>query len=115
MLRTFTIAALLALAATTAQANSTTQVAFGDLNLSRPQDAQILADRLRTAAKLVCLDTNSIPGQIGKAEMQGCVAIAISTATARIEEQIRQHLVDTIHANLVSVRQRVSSADEFQH
>jgi UrcA family protein len=115
MLRIFTIAALLALAATTAQADSTTQVAFGDLNLSRPEDAQILADRLQTAAKMVCLDTNSIPGQIGKAAMQECVDAAISTATARIEERIGQHLVSAVHANLVSVRQRVSRADEFQH
>ena len=114
MFRTFTIAALFALAATTAQADSSTQVAFGDLNLSRPQDAQILADRLQTAAKMVCLDANSIPG-IGKAQMQECVDAAISTATARIEDQIRQHLVSSVHANLVSVRQRVSSADEFQH
>ena len=114
MFRTFTIAALFALAATTAQADSSTQVAFGDLNLSRPQDAQILADRLQTAAKMVCLSANSIPN-IGKAEMQECVDAAISTATARIEDQIRQHLVSSVHANLVSVRQRVSSADEFQH
>jgi UrcA family protein len=115
MFRTFTIAALFALAATTAQAESSTQVAFGDLNLSRTEDAQILADRLQTAAKMVCLDANHIPGGIGRAEMQECVDAAISTATARIEEQIRQHLVNLVHANLVSVRQRVSSADDFQH
>lgn len=112
MFRAFTLAALLASAATTAQAESSTQVQFGDLNLSRPQDVQILADRLQTAAKMVCFDTNRPVA--GKAIMRECVNEAVSAATAQIEERIEQHMLSAIHANLVGVRQRVASGADFQ-
>ena len=53
MLRRFAFAALLACAATAAQAETPTfetQVAYGDLNISRPEGAKVLASRLETAA-----------------------------------------------------------------
>jgi UrcA family protein len=115
MLRTVAIAALLTIAGTAARAHSSTQVAFGDLNLSRPEDARILVGRLQTAARMVCLKANNSSGLIGKPEMQQCVDAAITTAIARIEEQTTQHLLTTVRTNLVSARQRMSSASDFQH
>ena len=111
MFRTLTAAALLALSATAAQA-ATTQVSFGDLNLSRPQDVAILADRLEVAAKTVCLDANP---QIGKVAMQACVNAAISAATFKIEDRLEQRALGTVHANLVGIRQRVANAGDVTH
>ena len=111
MFRALTAAAFLALSATAAQADSTTQVPFGDLNLSRPQDVAMLADRLQTAAKMVCL--NTIGPKAGRVVMRDCVDTAVSAATAQIEDRIEQHALSAIRANLVNVRQRVSNADDF--
>ena len=89
MLRTLTTATLLALTVTAAHAgdttNSSVNVAFGDLNLSRPADAKILAGRLEAAAALVCRD--AADGQMGPAArrvMQECVSDAVNVALARI-------------------------------
>ena len=112
MFRTVTIATFLALAATTAQADSSTRVSYGDLNLSRPEDAKILADRLRDAAKLVCLDAN--PSFVGKPAMQDCVAATINAATVQIEERIERRMLGGVRANLVSIRQRVAQADYLE-
>ena len=113
MFRTMTIATLLILAATTAQADNARQVAFGDLNLSRPEDAKILSDRLQVAAKMVCLDANNSPA--GKVAMRGCVDAAITAATIQIEERIEQRMLSGVHANLVNIRQRVSDAGVIAH
>ena len=65
MLRTLSTTALLILDVTTAQAATVTPVQFasidvtyGDLNLAKPQDAAILAERLQSAAHEVCAKTN---------------------------------------------------------
>jgi UrcA family protein len=96
LFRTIAAAAILALAATTAQAASPSSidVAFGDLNLSSPADAKILAERLQAAAKTVCLNVNS---DIKADEMQQCTDAAIDMAMAkiafRLDQQVRANLV----------------------
>ena len=112
MLRIFTAAALLALtAATAAQAENGTResmlVAYGDLNLSRPADAKILADRLQDAAAKVCLGANSDiqfnshPGLTKSQELQDCVDTAINVAMLRIEHSMTAR----VRANLVNNKQ----------
>jgi UrcA family protein len=54
MFRTFTTAAILALTVTAAQAGDIATVRFGDLDLARPGDTQVLAGRVHAAAALVC-------------------------------------------------------------
>ena len=97
MLRTFAAAAILALTATAAQAETaqvSVNVAFGDLNLSRPADAKILADRLRTAAGKVCGDISNAKYANGatwpgaREETQECMRSAINLAIARIEGRL---------------------------
>lgn len=53
MFRTFMTAAILALTVTAAQAGDVT-VHVADLDLTRAQDAQILATRVQAAAKTAC-------------------------------------------------------------
>jgi UrcA family protein len=91
-----TAAAFVAFAATAAQANTTANVVFGDLNLSHPEDAKILAGRLQAAAQQVCIKAN--PDIQGKAEMQQCVDAAIGMALA----QIQNRMADSVRANLIS-------------
>ena len=111
MLRTVTAAALLAFTITAAQADDRPQasvpVAYGDLNLAKPADAKILADRLQAAATLACLNANRdltndahIAPAIRK-EMQACIKEAINVAMLRIERSLTQN----VRANLVSDRQ----------
>ena len=54
MFRTFTTAAILALTVTAAQAGDSVTVRFGDLDLAKAKDAQVLASRVHAAAALVC-------------------------------------------------------------
>jgi UrcA family protein len=56
MFRIFTTAAILVLTATAAQAGATATVLFGDLDLTRPGDMQVLAGRVRAAATFFCTD-----------------------------------------------------------
>jgi UrcA family protein len=110
MLRTLAAtAALLALTVSAAQAGTwpeeSVHVAFGDLNLSKPDDAKTLADRLQAAATKVCLNTNgdatghaTLAAQNG---MQACVDSAINVAMLRIEKSLTQH----VRANLISNKQ----------
>jgi UrcA family protein len=113
MLRTLTAAALLTLAATAVQAqplyqpleNSTIAVNYGDLNLSSPYDAKILADRLQAAAKQVCTATNY---DLPKNSVSFCMDSAISQATSDIEYKVESHMGDQVHANLATVRQQIS-------
>jgi UrcA family protein len=105
MFRTFTVTALLALTITAAHAADKTEasvdVPFGDLNLTHPQDAKILAGRLRTAARQVCLPAvaggGSFEAPVMRQEMQACMMTAFNVAMARIESKldnaVRVHLV----------------------
>lgn len=116
MLRTFAAAAILAFAATAAQAETTAPasmaVAYGDLNLSNPADAEVLADRLQTAAQSVCLNATATHSPtIRKMVVRQCVDLAVTKATSDIWAQIEAAPNRAIRANLVSVRQKVASAD----
>jgi UrcA family protein len=110
MLRIFTAAALLALTATTVQAETwsgSTLVAYGDLNLSKPADAKILAERLQAAATKVCLSANrdiqfNAYSDLTKSrEMQDCIDTAINVAMLRVERNLTAH----VRANLVNSKQ----------
>jgi UrcA family protein len=112
MLRIFTAAALLALTATTAAqaenwARDSMPVAYGDLNLSKPADAKVLAERLQAAATKVCLSATSdlrlnANSDLTKSrEMQDCVDTAINVAMLRIEHSMTAH----VRANLINSKQ----------
>jgi UrcA family protein len=58
MFRTFTTVAILALTISAAQAAGDVVVRFGDLDLAKASDAQVLAGRVHAAAALVCLSEN---------------------------------------------------------
>lgn len=116
MLRTLSAStALLVLALTTAQAApldvASVDVAYGDLDLSKPQDAAVLADRLQAAAHEVCLKTNEASPSVLKILMRRCVDQAVSKATSQIWADIESSPRRAIRANLMSVRQQVASAD----
>ena len=85
MLRSFTTAAVLALALTAAHADdavtdASTDVVYGDLDLSRPVDASILAARLQNAASAVCLKAN--PENVTEGAMRTCIDMSIHMASA---------------------------------
>ena len=105
MYRSFTTAAILALAITAAHADdyASTRVTFGDLDLSQPADAKVLADRLEDAAKSVCIQAN--PDDVSPAVLQNCITSSISMAMSRIES----HLDQSVHAKLVNVRTAMQS------
>ncbi len=118
MLRTLSTTALLILAVTTAQAAevapvdvASIDVTYGDLNLSKSQDAAILADRLQAAAHEVCLKTNDASPSVRKILMRRCVDQAVGKATSKIWAEIESSPHRAIRANLMSVRQQVASAD----
>jgi UrcA family protein len=105
MLRTFTIAAFLTLTATTAIAGTqpAMDVPYGDLNLSRADDARILAQRLDAAARTVCTQANNpdlMDSKIGQQAMQNCINTAITIAM----EQVASHLENKVRANLISAK-----------
>lgn len=118
MLRALSTTALLILAVTTAQATTVTpvdvasiDVTYGDLNLSKPQDAAILAERLQAAAHEVCLKTNDATPSVRKILMRRCVDQAVSKATSQIWADIESSPNRAIRANLMNIRQQVASAD----
>jgi UrcA family protein len=100
MFRSFTTAVILAFAVTAAHADdfASTNVTFGDLDLSQPADAKVLADRLEGAAKSVCAQAN--PDDIAPTLLQNCVNNSISMAMSQIES----HLDQSVHAKLVNIR-----------
>jgi UrcA family protein len=112
MLRILAAAALLAITATTAAqaenwSRESMQVAYGDLNLSKPADAKILADRLQDAAAKVCLSATSninlsaASGLTKSQELRDCIDTAINVAMLRIERNLTAH----VRANLVNSKQ----------
>lgn len=92
MLRPLALAAMLACAATAAQADgmSSTQVAYGDLNITNPSDAKVLAVRLHAAATDVCLTANggAPTSHYAEALVQQCVDRAIGGAIASIQHNM---------------------------
>ena len=102
LFRVFTAAAIFALGIASAQADDFTPVSatvpFGDLNLSQPTDARILADRLEDAAKSVCLKAN--PDLVSSSAMRQCIDSAISMGMTGIQDRLDQE----VSAKLVVVR-----------
>lgn len=112
MLRPLIAAAFVAFTATAAMADATNEiaVAFGDLNLSRPADASILANRLRAAAKQVCLNVISAQYPTGIATdkaMRECMTSAIDLAVARIEGRLDK----SVRASLATSRQNATTPE----
>lgn len=113
MLRTLTAAALLAsgltLGVTAAQADETssgetTQVPYGDLDLSQPGDAKILANRLQDAANTVC--ANVVRHKSSETPvLRDCVDEAIRSATSQIED----NLDESAHARVMYVRSEIEN------
>jgi UrcA family protein len=99
MFRILTAAAILALTAATAQAEDLTSasvtVDYGDLNLFHASDAQVLAERLSSAAKSVCLSTGYANGLL-----QDCMDAAVSNAKASIESSMESKLDQNIRVHL---------------
>src|SRR5258708_31615408 len=99
MLRPLTITAFLALGIVSAHADDvTTQVAYSDLDLSRPADAKVLAARLQDAATAVCLKAN--PDNVAKAALENCINVSVHMAMSRIESDMNS----TVHDRLSNVR-----------
>ena len=90
MIRTYLTAAALtlALAATAAQAADTVTVHVGDLDLARPQDAQILATRVHAAAKTACTPefaNHTVAITHNNAMFQSCVNQASKSAMTKYQ------------------------------
>jgi UrcA family protein len=62
-----------------------TTVNFADLNLARPADDRILAQRLAEAAQSVCLQANPDASSV---TLQSCTNAAIDLALAQIQDQL---------------------------
>jgi len=102
LFRTFTAATVLALGMTAAHADdnssTSTDVAIGDLNLSKAADGKILDSRLQAAAKSVCSKAN--PENVYQSVLKKCINAAISDANAQILNSMEQ----SAHAVMVNVR-----------
>lgn len=99
MLRTLTITALLALGISAAHADdASTLVSYGDLNLSKPADARVLAARLQDAAAAVCLKAN--PANLSQVALENCVNVSVHMAMTRIESDMSE----AVHDKLSMVR-----------
>ena len=99
MLRTLALTTLLALGATAAYADeASTQVAYSDLDLSKPADARTLAGRLQDAAAAVCLKAN--PENVAPVAMANCINASVAMAMSRIET----NLDATVHNKVSNVR-----------
>ena len=84
MFRTFTSAAILALTITGAQAGPAT-VQFGDLDLSRPGDTQVLNSRIEKAAETACTSLSGLsPVVFYHAWFAKCVSGTTADMSARI-------------------------------
>ena len=94
MFRAFTTASILALTVTTANADSDVEVKFGDLDLSKPSDANILQDRIQQAANEICAPLLwSYPTSFVfyRTWFNGCVNTAGARITRRVEARAGQY------------------------
>ena len=87
MFRNFTTAAILALTVTAAQAGNSVTVRFGDLDLTRAKDAQLLDSRVHAAATLVCgshgYDLHSLRLE-DRLSRDNCIAYVSQTLSAKV-------------------------------
>jgi len=85
MFRTFTTAAILTLTITAAQAGPSAVVHFGDLDLSRPADVQVLNSRIEKAAEATCGMPDSRSTSMYYNEWHArCISRAVTDTSARI-------------------------------
>ena len=85
MFRTFTTAAILTLTITATQAGPSGVVHFGDLELSRPADVQVLNSRIEKAAEATCNVPDSHSTSIYYNQWHArCVSHAVADTSARI-------------------------------
>jgi len=86
MFRTFITAAILTLTITAAQAGpSAAIVHFGDLDLSRPADVQVLNSRIAKAAEATCGMPDSRTTSLYYRQWQSkCISHAVADTSARI-------------------------------
>jgi UrcA family protein len=95
MLRSFALTAFLALGATAAYADdASTQVAYSDLDLSKPSDAKTLAGRIQDAAAAVCLKAN--PENVAPAAMTNCINASVAMAVSRIQTNLDEGVHDKV-------------------
>jgi UrcA family protein len=85
MFRTFTTAAILAMTIASAQAYPAITVRFGDLDLSRPADTQVLNSRIEKAAETACDTMQFSRASIFYSQWYArCVSNAVAKTSARI-------------------------------
>ena len=85
MFRTLITTAMLTLTITAAQAGSSATVSFGDLDLSRPADVQVLNSRIAKAAEAICGVPNERTTSMFYNQMQArCVSHTVADTSARI-------------------------------
>ena len=85
MFRTFITAALLTLTITAAHAGPPAVVRFGDLDLSRPADVQVLNGRIEKAAEATCNVADPHGTSLYYQEWRAaCLSRAVANTSARI-------------------------------
>ena len=82
MFRTLITTAMLTLTITAAQAGSSATVSFGDLDLSRPADVQVLNSRIAKAAEAICGLPNERTTSMFYNQMQARCVSRITTDTS---------------------------------
>ena len=87
MFRTITAAAILVLTITAAQAGDSVTVRFGDLDLAKASDTQLLAGRVHAAAALVCASDGleRYPVKLeDRSRRERCIADVSQTLSAKV-------------------------------
>jgi UrcA family protein len=97
MLRAFTAVSILVLTVTTAKAYPypPVEVTFGDLDLSRPSDANVLRERVRQAANTACGQLRfaypSPPSLYYRIWFRDCVSATSARITTQVEARAGQY------------------------
>jgi UrcA family protein len=85
MFRTFITTAILTLTITAAQAGPSAVVRFGDLDLSRPADVQVLNSRIEKAAEASCNVADRNATSLFYQQWHAtCIGHAVADTSARI-------------------------------
>ena len=94
MFRAFTTASILALTVTTAHAAFDVEVQFGDLDLSKPSDANVLENRIQQATNKVCgplLWSYPAAFVFYRSWFNGCTNATGAQITRRVEARAGQY------------------------
>jgi UrcA family protein len=98
MLRAFTAVSILVLTVTTAKAypNPPIEVTFGDLDLSRPSDANVLRERVLQATNIACgqlqFASPSPPSLYYRTWFRDCVSATSARTMTQVEARAGQYL-----------------------